>query len=955
MYGPDGNCVSQDTKVGPPRSFQWIAEPRWARSHEHTASLQALVSTEGRIFFVMDQGSRASIQLPSKFVLSARDAFNGIILWERKLDNWFNHLFPLKSGPGYMPRRLVAVKGRVYLAPGIAQNLLALDAVTGEKIHEYKNTSTTVDIIVSQGTIFIVSDPDRKMVDYAQEDSNCWKERDRASSRWAWKREKKMLIKAFDVNTDKKLWEERRSVAPMTLAANQNMVSFYNGQSVVALDRKSGKELWQTEEIGKGSPILLTGYAGPKLIIYKDYVLFSPKKQIHVFSSRTGKKLWQIKGKPNSGHFSPEDLFVIDDIVWAAQTAAGKQKKLFVGYDIKSGKEKKRYPIDFKTLFMHQRCYPGKATKKYFLAAATGTEFVDTKTGKWEIHHWARGGCFYGIMPANGLLYTPPHSCACYYQSKLNGFNALAPKKRELNLSGNNKERLTKGPAYGKISGAEFKTSSEDWPVFRHDNKRTGHARTEVGSELKQKWKRKFKGRVSQSVIANGMLFVSLIDAHTIYALDAGTGKELWNYTTGGRVDSSPTLYKGMVIFGCSDGNLYALRMKDGKLAWKFRAAPLDEKLVCKGQLESVWPVHGSILIQNDVIFCVAGRSMFLDGGIRMLRIEPTTGKLLSENVMDDTIPGKKDNLQKLIYKKQKHMPVALPDILSSDGKYVYMKSQSFDMQGKRIRIAPQGTDIQYGEEVHLFSPISFLDDSWFHRAYWLYGRAAGEGWKEWQIPPKLVPYGRIMVIDENNAYAYGRDPMFLINSSVLEYRLYSSKKLSAPVGDREIFGMSGKRKKQAKKNKTKDSKGSSNKKKKKGGKTPKKNYRVEWKSLENHPDEKLTCVEYNWKISHPELMVRAMVAANDILFAAGPPDVVDEIAMWGKSNLDIFQKKMKLQEESLQGKQGSILWAVSKKNGKKLKEIKLDYMPAFDGLTAADGKLFMSTSDGSIVCFTGK
>ena len=36
-------------------------------------------------------------------------------------------------------------------------------------------------------------------------------------------------------------------------------------------------------------------------------------------------------------------------------------------------------------------------------------------------------------------------------------------------------------------------------------------------------------------------------------------------------------------------------------------------------QLESVWPVSGSVLIKDGVIFLVAGRSMFLDGGRRRL------------------------------------------------------------------------------------------------------------------------------------------------------------------------------------------------------------------------------------------------------------------------------------------------------------------------------------------------
>ena len=42
----------------------------------------------------------------------------------------------------------------------------------------------------------------------------------------------------------------------------------------------------------------------------------------------------------------------------------------------------------------------------------TGIEFVDIKQHEWNINHWVRGGCLYGVMPCNGLTYAPPHDCA---------------------------------------------------------------------------------------------------------------------------------------------------------------------------------------------------------------------------------------------------------------------------------------------------------------------------------------------------------------------------------------------------------------------------------------------------------------------------------------------------------------------------------------------------------------
>jgi hypothetical protein len=60
-----------------------------------------------------------------------------------------------------------------------------------------------------------------------------------------------------------------------------------------------------------------------------------------------------------------------------------------------------------------------------------GTEFYRIGGNSVNINNVVRGSCIYGIMPSNGLLYKPPDSCACYYQSKLEYLCALAPRSPE--------------------------------------------------------------------------------------------------------------------------------------------------------------------------------------------------------------------------------------------------------------------------------------------------------------------------------------------------------------------------------------------------------------------------------------------------------------------------------------------------------------------------------------------
>ncbi len=923
LHDASGNAVAHDSVVGPPRRMQWVGSPKWARSHEHSASLNALVLANGRIFYIIDEGPRDSIQLPPRWSLIARDAFNGTILWKRELPEWYNHLFPLKSGPARLTRRLIAIGDEVYTTLGIDAPLSAIDAATGKTIRTYEGTKTVEELVSTNGVLFLVVNPDRERVDYKQENANCWTERDRASKRWGWDATIDELM-AFDAGTGEILWKHESRIVPMSLAADDQRVVFHDGEAVVCIDVGTGNQLWRTPV--ERSKLIPTGWS-PSTVMYKDIVLFSGQKRYLVtLSANDGKKLWESKLHP-SGHFCPEDIFVIDNLVWSGDIASARPRStgIFTGRDPHTGDINREFSPDVEPFaIMHQRCYPSKATEKYLMPSWIGTEFIDPRTKEWEIHHWVRGGCFYGMMPCNGMIYATPNACACYYQSKLDGFNALAPAAEKKLPASSDAERFQKGPAYNKIRVARNETQKQsDWPMYRHDTRRSGRAGTKIPAALKHIWQTELGGRVTQPVTADGKLFAASVDTHTVHALDAASGEKLWSYTAGARVDSPPTIYKGRVLFGSADGWVYCLRASDGALAWRFRAAPHDLRLMSYEQLESVWPVSGSVLIQDGVAYVLAGRSMFLDGGMRMLRLDPLTGKKLSETILNDRDPRTGKNLQSRI--QQKKMPVTSPDILSSDGKFVYMRSQRFNLNGRRAVIDPEHQTDQEGEGTHLFCPTGFLDDSWFHRTYWVYGKNAGEGWSEWPVAARLVPAGRILTFDDTNVYGYGRHPQYLCNSSALEYRLFAADKTFNP--DRA-----------ARVNKVKIPQNI-----------------VNWKNRAKRPELDLSAVSRKWLVEKPDVIAKAMILADRTLFVAGPPDVVDEEDIWGRTLEPQVQAKLHAQSDALEGGRGALLWAVSAANGEKLAEYKLESVPVFDGMSAADGRLYLSMKNGCILCMAGK
>ncbi|MHC4250379.1 MAG: class I SAM-dependent methyltransferase, partial [Planctomycetota bacterium] len=156
LHDASNNAVSRDTVVGPPKSLQWASGPRWARSHDHLSSLSACVSARGRIFHIVDEGPVASVALPPKWKLVARDAFNGTLLWKRPIKSWEGHLRNFRSGPADLARRLVAERETVYVTLGYGEPVVALDAATGKTLREYPQTANSLEIILCDEVLYVV-------------------------------------------------------------------------------------------------------------------------------------------------------------------------------------------------------------------------------------------------------------------------------------------------------------------------------------------------------------------------------------------------------------------------------------------------------------------------------------------------------------------------------------------------------------------------------------------------------------------------------------------------------------------------------------------------------------------------------------------------------------------------------------------------------------------------------
>ncbi len=621
LHDATGNSVAHDDVVAPPRHLQWVGSPRWSRHHDRMASMSALVSTGGRMFYIMDEGSRISIQLPPKWKLIARDAFNGTVLWKRDIPEWQTHLWPLKSGPTQLSRRLVSTDKEVFVTLGYNAPLTALDAVTGETLRTYEDSDATEEIIHTGGMLFlVVRKGTAELQDYAPANGRVGDQADVAKN-FFWNEEPRVVM-AFDAESGQQLWAQKTRISPLTLAADDTKVYWHDGERLVGLNQKTGEVAWETESVTRRESF--TFNFGPRLVLHDDVVLYSGGDgNMTSFDAKTGTELWR-SSFPNSGYQSPQDLMVMDGLVWVAPLTSGKDTGVYTGRDPRTGEVKKEFAPDVDTYWFHHRCYIAKATDNFLIPSRTGIEFVDPEQEHWDIHHWVRGGCLYGVMPCNGLTYAPPHNCACYPEAKLFGFNALAPASptRPVPARVPERGRFEKGPAYNvPLEGNDPAKVASDWPTYRHDPSRSGTSGDPIEPKVAQKWTTKLGGRLTAPVIAGGTVYVGQTDQHRLVALRESDGQQLWSYTIGARIDSPPTIHRGRIVFGGADGWVYCLTT-DGQLAWRYRAAPMDRRTMAFEQLESLWPVHGSVLAHGDTIYCVAGRSIFLDGGLRMLGLD---------------------------------------------------------------------------------------------------------------------------------------------------------------------------------------------------------------------------------------------------------------------------------------------------------------------------------------------
>jgi outer membrane protein assembly factor BamB len=601
-------AMSDDRFGQPCTSLRWIAGDRWA----HRSLLQA-VSANGRNFYLVPNDEKR-LREPPGFTVTARDAFNGLLLWQR-------------HGSGPLNRNcrspLVAGGDKLFTYLGDGGSLVALDAATGDTVKQYSFHGPMVTyhrgmLIVGQGA--------------------------RA---------------AYDAETGSKLWDGAWGYDPCVIDGDSLFLA--TKTHIVCLDVNTGEHQWEAPFHEQGERHLQSCRDG--ILLFAGYRSRTSGRGA-AYSAKDGTFLWSHQF-PLPGHGGRPDIWLVGGLAWVHKGAPehAATDEAWVGLDPHTGAVRQTVAMPEK---VKHRCYPHRATEKYILGG--GMDFFDVGGEKVHAFHGARGACGFGYFPANGLIYAAPTLCECF--AHIRGQSAFAADPT---------------PTFEARTAADISrlemildvlpvtpVATTDWPTHRHDPSRSASTSATVPSQLRIQWTQRISESVSAPVIAGGQVYVASPDTHCVVALEAESGQQIWRFTAGGPVDSPPTIAGGVALFGCRDGWVYAVSADKGQLAWRFRAAPVDRHIVSRGHVESVWPVHGSVLVLDNTVFFAAGRQSEVDGGIFLYAVDVRSGEIawqrqvVREHLLEQTSRGAIGN--------------EMNDILTSDGKSINMYKTSYEI-----------------------------------------------------------------------------------------------------------------------------------------------------------------------------------------------------------------------------------------------------------------------------------
>jgi hypothetical protein len=318
-------------------------------------------------------------------------------------------------------------------------------------------------------------------------------------------------------------------------------------------------------------------------------------------------------------------------------------------------------------------------------------------------------------------------------------------------------------------------------------------------------------------------------------------------------------------------------------------------------QPESLWPVHGSVLVLEGTAYFVAGRSSFLNRGLYLYGVDAATGKKKYKTRID----GPYDDKGQYVFDRERHRAIKgnLADILVSDGNLIYLRHMAYTKDLQPV----DRTDVVND---YIITVSGFLDDSGHTRSFWTMGKLLEE-----DVVLRTRVDADMLVVEGHDVYGFlgypsNRHPR-RFNAIKNGFQLFSMTR-SEKRYPRDILKT---RKKLA-------------------------------SAMDMFDPSKTKEPESRWEYQYPEnwstgiqLNPKAVLKSAGVLYVAGVPNKYPAE--------DIYM--------ALEGRMQGLLTTFSATDGSLLAKYKLDAPPVWDGLAAADERLFISLKNGYVECWAEK
>jgi outer membrane protein assembly factor BamB len=626
-HGPDNNPNSTDRYVRGEFRTQFIGMPQFSPMPEQS------VIAGGRIFKAMGHIAHKSNQNEMLNTLLCINAFNGTILWRRKLSE------------GFMIHRntMIATDDALYL--GDHESCKVIDARTGEIRREI-----TIDDGLTDGPVWkwmalkgdvlyaLVGNPEVTVDTLPSVNRGLghwpwgmWKGHDYADPRTAFGFGRTLV--AVDRNTGKLLWHYRDEEfldARAVCMSNDRLYCMSPGKFLLCVSATDARLLWRNSSddllraIGPNERAqhFLTGYATTCYMkCNDDYLFFAgpQRKRMVVASTTDGRLLW-------THDIGNLQLVLRPDAIYAA----GPQQASGVRLDYASGRVLSSLPG-------RRACTRATGCiDSVFYRAAEGTMRVMTETSRTEHIAPMRPPCQDGVLISNGHLYWGPWMCGCALSlygniglSPMEGVGEHHSPPLPRTAGEIYADALTRYPDADRAEplGAD----KADWTAYRGDAAQSDTTSLPLPQELSLKWTRSIAtGDLPTAPVAAGGLVFTANRLGAIQAHSAD-GSQVWKNQVSGAVYYPPVVAHDRVFVGSADGRVYAYEARTGRPLWNFRVAPAERVISVFGKLISAWPVAGGVAVHGNTVYAAAGITHY--DGTYVVALDAITGRLMTANV----------------------------------------------------------------------------------------------------------------------------------------------------------------------------------------------------------------------------------------------------------------------------------------------------------------------------------